>query len=386
MVTLEPQVTGQPDRTGFGSWIRDTFPFRSVILPWIVARMLVVPVLIVNSPPVITNETRTTLRPGWLLGMDGGWFRAIALDWYDRHDGVGGIAEYPFFPMFPGVGHLLVRMGVPLTVALAGLSWAGALAAMAGARLLAARHLGDGAARLTPWVIALAPGALSLVLGYSDAFYLAALVWAVLAVDQRRWWLAGLLAAMATASRPNGAIAMIVIVAIAIGLGAKRRNFVALILPSTLFLLAWMAYLWQTTGDPLLFWTAKSGWIETTAVEFIAHPLKQRLALFHMAWLAVFLVPYLIRFRRQPPAWILVVVLGVLPALALGVVGVARYAILGVSAPDGGSRPALRTSAMDAGPGPRHLGGGPHGVRAPHGHEVVGPVTRRDHIRRERDA
>ncbi len=333
MVTLDTQVTGRPDRTGLGPWIRDTFPFRAVILPWIVVRLLVVPVLIVNSPPVITAEARSTLRPGWLLGMDGSWFRAIAIDWYDRHDGVGGIAEYPFFPLFPGAGHLLVRMGVPLTVALAGLSWAAALAAMAGARLLAARHLGDGAARLTPWVIALAPGALSLILGYSDAFYLAALIWAVLAADQRRWWLAGVLAAVATASRPNGAIAMIVVVVIAIGLGAKRRDFVALIVPSMLFLVGWMTYLWQTTGNPLLFWTAKSGWIEKTVVEFISHPLQQRLALFHMALLAIFLVPYLMRFRRQPPAWVVVVVLGVLPALALGVVGVARYAVLAFPLP-----------------------------------------------------
>lgn len=333
MVTLDRQVTGRPDRAGFVSWIRDTFPLRSVILPWIVVRLLVVPVLIVNGPPVIANEARSTLRPGALLGMDGGWFRAIALDWYDRHDGVGGIAEYPFFPLFPGAGGLLIRLGLPLTVALAGLSWIGALAAMAGARLLAQRHIGDGAARLTPWVIALAPGALSLILGYSDSFYLAALIWAVLAADQRRWWLAGVLAAVATASRPNGAIAMIVVVAIAIGLGAKRRSFVALILPSMLFLVVWMAYLWQTTGDPLLFWTAKSEWIEKTVVQFISHPLQQRLALFHMALLAVFLVPYLLRFRRQPPVWALVVILGVLPALALGVVGVARYAILAFPLP-----------------------------------------------------
>ncbi|HSP27755.1 MAG TPA: hypothetical protein VLN74_04335 [Ilumatobacteraceae bacterium] len=265
--------------------------------------------------------------------MDGGWFRAIALDWYDRHDGDGGMAEYPFFPLFPAAGGLLVRLGLPLTVALAGLSWAAALAAMAGARLLAERHIGADAARLTPWVIALAPGALSLVLGYSDSFYLAALIWAVLAVGQRRWWLAGVLAAMASASRPNGAIAVFVVVAVAIGLGAKRRHFVALILPSMLFLIAWMVYLWQTTGDALLFWTAKSAWVEKTAVEFISDPLQQRLALFHMALLAVFLVPYVIRFRRQPPAWSVVVVLGVLPALALGVVGVARYAVLAFPIP-----------------------------------------------------
>ncbi len=333
MVTLDKQVTGRPDRAALGSWFRATFPWRSVILPWIVVRLLVVPVLVMYSPPVITNETRSTIRPGWLLAMDGGWFRAIALDWYDRHDGVGAIFEYPFFPLFPGAGALLVRSGLPLTVALAGLSWAGALVAMAGARLLAERHVGAGAARLTPWVIALAPGALSLVLGYSDSFYLAALIWAVLAVDQRRWWLAGVLAALATASRPNGAIAVVVVVALAIGLGAKRRDFVALTLPSVLFLFAWMVYLWQTAGDPLLFWTAKAAWVEKTAIEFISDPLLQRLALFHMALLAIFLVPYLMRFRRQPPAWSIVVVLGVLPALALGVVGVARYAILAFPIP-----------------------------------------------------
>ena len=81
-----------------------------------------------------------------------------------------------------------MRVGVPSTVALAGLSWVAALLAMAGARLLAARHVDERAGDLTPWVIALAPGALTLVLGYSDAFFLAALVWAVVAVDHRRWW------------------------------------------------------------------------------------------------------------------------------------------------------------------------------------------------------
>ena len=104
--------------------------------------------------------------------MDGGWFRLIALDWYDRHDGVGGIGEYPFFPLFPAIGGVLMRLGVPSTVALAGLSWAAALAGDGGrpaARRAARRRAAP--ADLTPWVIALAPGGLSLVLGYSDAFY-----------------------------------------------------------------------------------------------------------------------------------------------------------------------------------------------------------------------
>jgi hypothetical protein len=327
MVTLDTQVTGRPHRAGLIAWTRATFPFRAVILPWVIARVLVVPMLIVNTPP------DGDLDPGRLLAMDGGWFRAIALDWYDRHDGVGGTAEYPFFPFFPGAGGMLMRLGLPSTIALAGLAWTGALLAMAGARLLAKRHLGDGAAMWTAWVIALAPGGLSLILGYSDSFYLAALIWAVLAVDQRRWWLAGVLAAVATASRPNGVIAVIAVVAIAIGLRATFRQFVALVAPSLAFVAAWMFYLWWTTDDALMFWTAKSQWIETSLVEFLSDPMHQRLALVHMALLVVYLTPYLLRFRRYPPAWAVVVVLGVMPALAFGVVGTARYAILAFPLP-----------------------------------------------------
>jgi hypothetical protein len=327
MVTLDTQVTGRPQRTGPMAWTRATFPFRAVILPWVIARVLVVPMLIIDTPP------EGELDPGRLLSMDGGWFRAIALDWYDRHDGVGGTAEYPFFPLFPGAGGVLMRLGLPSTVALAGLAWTGALFAMAGARLLAKRHLGDGAAMWTPWVIALAPGGLSLILGYSDSFYLAALIWAVLAVDQRRWWLAGVLAAAATASRPNGVIAVVAILAIAIGLRATFRQFVVLVVPSLAFVAAWMCYLWWTTEDALLFWTAKSQWIETSLVEFLSDPLDQRLALVHMGLLVVYLTPYLLRIRRFPPPWAVVVVLGVLPALAFGVVGTARYAILAFPLP-----------------------------------------------------
>jgi hypothetical protein len=298
-----------------------------VVLPWILARLLVVPVLIFGSP----HGGGT--RPQWLLVMDGGWFRLIALDWYDRHDGIGGISEYPFFPLFPAAGGVLMRLGVPSTVALAGLSWAAALIAMAGARLLAIRHVGEGAGRLTPWVIALAPGGLSLILGYSDAFYLAALIWALVAVDHRRWCLAGVLAALATASRPNGAIAMIAVVVVAVGVRAGWRQLAALVLPSIGFLAVWMVYLDVTTGDPMLFWTAKSGWIEMTLFEFVVDPLHQRLALTHIVLLLIFLIPYAMRFRSQPPAWAVVVLLGVLPALALGVVGVARYAVLAFPIP-----------------------------------------------------
>jgi hypothetical protein len=128
-------------------------------------------------------------------------------------------------------------------------------------------------------------------------------------------------------------IAVAAVLAIAIGLRATFRQFLALVLPSVAFVAAWMFYLWQTTDDALLFWTAKSQWIETSLVEFLSDPTHQRLALVHMVLLVAYLTPYLLRLRRYPAAWAVVVVLGILPALAFGVVGTARYAILAFPLP-----------------------------------------------------
>ena len=298
------------------------FPWRSVVLPWLVARLLVVPVMVLASPP------ESTLRIGNLISMDGQWFRLIALDWYDRPYVHGGFSEYPFFPLFPAAGGALMQLGVPSTAALAGLSWIASLLVLAGARQLAVRHLDARAADLAPWVMALAPGGLSMILGYSDAFYLAGLIWALVAVERRHWWLAGTLAAVATASRPNGVIAVAAVVVVAFGMRASARQVIALVAPSALVLVGWMAYLNWATGDPLVFWTAKTGWEEMTLVEFVTDPLYQPLAVFHVVTFVVFVVPYLMRFRSQPPAWGVVVVLTVAPPLALGVIGLARYSIL----------------------------------------------------------
>jgi hypothetical protein len=221
-----------------------------------------------------------------------------------------------------------MRLGMPSTAALVGLSWIAGLLALAGARQLAARHLDARAADLAPWVMALAPGGLSMILGYSDSFYLTGLIWGLVAVERRHWWLAGTLAAVATASRPNGVIAAVAIVVVALGMRASARQFVALVTPSIAVLVGWMTYLHWATGDPLVFWTAKAGWDEMTLVEFVADPLHQPLAVFHVVTFMVFVVPYLLRFRTQPPAWGVIVLLTVVPPLALGVIGLARYSVL----------------------------------------------------------
>ncbi len=53
----------------------------------------------------------------------------------------------------------------------------------------------------------------------------------------------------------------------------------------------------------------------------------------HVVVFLAYGVPYAMRFRRQPPAWIVISVLVVAPSLALGLVGLARYVILAFPIP-----------------------------------------------------
>ena len=79
MAQLDVEVTGRLERETIIERVRArVLPFTAVVLPWIVARLLVVPVMIFRSP----HGGGT--YPQWLLVMDGGWFRLIALDWYDQ--------------------------------------------------------------------------------------------------------------------------------------------------------------------------------------------------------------------------------------------------------------------------------------------------------------
>ena len=122
--------------------------------------------------------------------------------------------------------------------------------------------------------------------------------------------------------------------------GRRRRHgdrrsrrppaLVAVAAPSAVFFTGWCVFLRWATGDPFVFWSAKDAWVETSLATLLADPLAYPHwpALFHLAFTLVLTVPYIMRARQQPPAWTLVVSLTILPALLLGVVGLARYAIM----------------------------------------------------------
>ncbi len=134
---------------------------------------------------------------------DATWFLSIA------HDGYGGDPDRAaFFPLYPALVALVGWLTGPLAGAIL-LSCVCFLAGLAAFHRLAELEVGPEAARWAVVALALFPGALWFSSAYSEALFLAVSVGAVLCARERRWAWAGLLGALATATRSAGIVLLV---------------------------------------------------------------------------------------------------------------------------------------------------------------------------------
>ncbi|MGB9373575.1 MAG: mannosyltransferase family protein [Jiangellales bacterium] len=184
-----------------------------------------------------------------------------------------GVPNEAFLPGLP----LLMRAGAAMGVSevVAGLvvsALAGAVAAVALARL-AERHLPDsGRWAVAAWL--LAPTAVFLAAPYSEALFLALALPAWLAAQNRRWWLAGLLTAMAVTVRVSALFLLVALVVKWLTERPRRWRDVAWLglpaLPVAAIVVAqhaatgsWTAW-WDAQSSPEWSRTARPPW-ETVA-------------------------------------------------------------------------------------------------------------------------
>ena len=210
-----------------------------------------------------------------LTVWDGRWYVRIALHGYptsvpqgDFYTGTGRQVQssIAFFPLYP----LLVR-GLDRVLP-GGADVAGAvLALLIGAAAtvvvwmvagkLADRRVADRAAVL----FAFSPGAFVLSLVYAEGLLVLLSAACLLALLERRWLLAGVLAALAGATRPNATAAMLAC-AWAAGVAIwKDREWRAAIAPALapIGMLAFFVFLWWHTGETLIWFRVESeGWGE----------------------------------------------------------------------------------------------------------------------------
>ncbi|HEY6136967.1 MAG TPA: hypothetical protein VI670_04310 [Thermoanaerobaculia bacterium] len=242
-----------------------------------------------------------------VMNGDAWWYRSIAVSGYERRPYAPGQANWAFFPLYP----LTVRV-LGGDFALSGMLVSHA--ALLGALLLlptltiACGGTEDDAARAC-FYLAFFPTAYFLSLPLPESLFLFLTVGAFAAAHRDRWWLAGLLGALATATRPAGGLLLPALALLAIERGTWRRALGWLLL-IPLGAAAFLVHLYRLTGNAFAFEGAQEQWHRhaampwTPLVAFLRHPSTigepwNLLALNFVAALLIFFAAVWWLIRRQ---------------------------------------------------------------------------------------
>lgn len=251
---------------------RKLFPEQAQIVAFYGATRLALIVLMLastiwpqNGGPIRSVEHADN-RFGSVVMSNPGLLRGFG-NWDANHllqiagTGYGPDRSLPaFFPLYPLLLHAL-SLGRPTVLIALGLLlsfiFSGA-AIVLFARLVALDQ--PQLAWPASVILLLYPGALFLSLPYSESLALLTLVSATYAARKRRWWVAGVLGALAAASRPTGLAIILLLVIEYLGQSGRRlRDLPALLLPLA-GPAAYSLYLWRSVGDPFAFIHAQAGW------------------------------------------------------------------------------------------------------------------------------
>jgi mannosyltransferase PIG-V len=231
---------------------------------WGVARAIVLAALalghfLVSNLHVNDNAVSSQLHQG-LFAWDAGFYRGIAQHGY----GFGATPHEAlrFFPLVPlAARYLGVLFGGHPGVALLVLSNASALAAAALLhRLVLVEKADPKLAKRAAWLMAVVPPAFVLVLGYSEATFIALAIASFLALRTGRWWWSAGFALLAGLTRPVGVLlAVPAAVEAARSLATAHRigvralsSRLAAVVAAPAGAAIYLGWVWARYGDPLL--------------------------------------------------------------------------------------------------------------------------------------
>lgn len=281
-------------------------------------------------------------RPGTPLGLiagvftqwDGLWYMEIVRGGYPRFippeiTYFQREARAAFFPLFPLVVRAADRV-LPAgdTVAALGVNLVLSLAAVVLVGVLARRLFDVQVAERAMVLFAVFPGSFVLSFAYAEALLIvlaAACLWFL--VDER-WLFAGVTAALATATRPNG-IALVAACAVAAAIAIyRRRDWLSLVAPilAPIGFVSFQLFLAGHTGESWpWFRVQREAWREGTSfgataisntLSFIGHPLASPTDALTAASLFALLGGLWCLWRRRLP-WPIVAYIAVVIGLML---------------------------------------------------------------------
>lgn len=196
-----------------------------------------------------------------LSRWDGAWYVRLAGRGYPSAAQLPThLKEAAFFPLLPGLmrvmsavtGLSLAMSGVVISLAF------GALACVLVWHLT--RSLADAAAAdRAVLLLCFFPAAFVFSMPYAESLVIATVAGALIAVAHRRWVTAGLLAAVATAARPNAAPILLALACAAVVEIRRRPAWRPVAAPvlGSLGLASAFGFLWWKTGRPLVWLTAE---------------------------------------------------------------------------------------------------------------------------------
>ncbi len=209
---------------------------------------------------------------GLVTRWDGWWYVHLAEDGYSQslrpqltpatnlHHYFSDWAFFPAYPLAIRAVHAVA--GIPYLAAAVVLSSLFGLLAVRAMYALGEAHAGAPAARATASLVAAWPGAAIFLQAYSEGLFLAAAAGALLMLHRRRWVLAGLLGAVASATRPTGLAVVAAAAAVAAVRLVRARELRPLLAPALAAggIGAFLGYGWLRTGDPLVWRHAENLW------------------------------------------------------------------------------------------------------------------------------
>jgi hypothetical protein len=235
---------------------------------------------------------------------DGTWYVSIASHGYPSHV-LAGQSNLGFFPLLPIVIWLVVHApGPPNSTVVAGVvvGTVGGLIATLLVQQLARGWWGDVVGRRAAWLFCLLPGSIVFSMVYGEGLLIPLAAACMLALERRRWAVAGILAGIGTAVQPDGlalfvmcaASAMVALARDGWGNADARRSLVAPVLSLT-GIAAFAAFLWSWTGTPFATLETQSrGWDDHLDALAFVHQLRwfwAELAKFNLGHPDIYLSP-----------------------------------------------------------------------------------------------
>jgi hypothetical protein len=271
--TLTPQDPSPPAAPeGLARRVRRWFLFWPVVA-YLAARVITLAAFLVAD--LVDHQGLADTLKRW----DSTWFVRAAEQGWPRHlpmtHGHVAANTIAFFPVFPLAIRWLSSATTlsPLTVGVT-ISAITGLTAVVAIGVLVRRFAGSERATRATLLFAVFPGTFVFSLAYSEGIVLTCIALGLIALLERRWWVAGLLGLLATATSPI-ALAFVLSCAWCAGWAAWRdrsvRPLVAPIL-APLGFVAYMVWLWRHTGV-LNAWrlTEQGGWHSSPS---LAYPVR----------------------------------------------------------------------------------------------------------------